>query len=195
MKGEPLEQKPQPIHKKRIKISEDELNALKEKAAKADEYFDKLLRLQADFENYKKRLDREKADFIKYANEGLIIGLLNILDDFERAVDSAKNSNDSKMLLQGVEMIKQHFQEALEERGLVKIDPQGESFDPEKHEAVMHIETDECPENTVVEVLRKGYGLNDKILRPAVVKVSKKRSQEVSETESPERPEEDAGCD
>lgn len=179
MEGEPLEKKPQSTQKKKVKIHEDELNALKEKAAKTDEYFDKLLRLQADFENYKKRLDREKSDFIKYANEGLIIGLLNILDDFERAIDSAKNSNDSKTLLQGVEMIRQHFQEALEERGLIKIDPKGQPFDPEKHEAVMHIETDEYPEHTVVEVLRKGYGLNDKILRPAVVKVAKKKQEEV----------------
>ncbi|MFH1779279.1 MAG: nucleotide exchange factor GrpE [Candidatus Omnitrophota bacterium] len=181
MEGTPLGKEPESTHKKKIKIPEDELNALKEKAIKADEYFDKLLRLQADFENYKKRLDREKVDFIKYANEGLIVGLLNILDDFERAIDSAKNSNDSKTLLQGVEMIRQHFQEALEERGLNKIDPKGESFNPEKHEAVMHIETDEYPENTVVEVLRKGYGLNGKILRPAVVKVAKKKSEEKKE--------------
>lgn len=180
MEGTPLGKEPPSIHKK-IKIPEDELNALKEKAAKTDEYFDKLLRLQADFENYKKRLDREKVDFIKYANEGLILGLLNILDDFERAIDSAKNSNDSKTLLQGVEMIRQHFQEALEERGLTKIDPKGQPFDPEKHEAVMHIETDEYPEDIVVEVLRKGYGLNDKILRPAVVKVAKKKSEEKKE--------------
>lgn len=187
MEGEPLEKELQSTHKKKIKIPEEELNALKEKAATADEYFDKLLRLQADFENYKKRLDREKSDFIKYANEGLIIGLLNILDDFERAVDSAKNSNDSKTLLQGVEMIRQHFQEALEEKGLIKIDPKGQPFDPEKHEAVMHIETDEYPEHTVVEVLRKGYGLNDKILRPAVVKVAKKKSEDIIEGKSPEK--------
>lgn len=175
-----MEQQPKAKLKK-IKIPEDELDILKEKAAKADEYFDKLLRLQADFENFKKRQDRERADFIKYANENLIVGLLNILDDFERAVDSAKNSNDSKTLLQGVDMIRQHFQEALEERGLVRIDPQGEPFDPERHEAVMHVETDEYPENTVIEVLRKGYGLNDKILRPAVVKVAKKKTQESKE--------------
>lgn len=166
------------IRPKKVRIVVEELNALREKAEKADEYFDKLLRLQADFENYKKRLDREKADFIRYANEGLIVGLLNILDDFERAVDSAKNSNDAKTLLQGVEIIRQHFQEALEERGLIKIDPKGQPFDPEKHEAVTHIETDEYPEDTVVEVLRKGYGLGDKILRPAVVKVAKKKSEE-----------------
>jgi len=166
------------VKPKKARIPAEELNALKEKAAKTDEYFDKLLRLQADFENFKKRLEREKVDFIRYANEGLIIRLLNILDDFERAIESAKNSNDSKTLFQGIEMIRRHFQEALEERGLNKIDPKGEPFDPEKHEAVMHIETDEYPEHTVVEVLRKGYGLNGKILRPAVVKVSKKKSKD-----------------
>ncbi len=155
------------------KIPDDELSALKEKAAQADGYLDKMLRMQADYDNRRKRQDRERLDFIKFANEDLIAALLNVMDDFERAIDSAKNSNDAKALLQGIEMIKQHFQATLEDYGLKKIDPMGLPFDPDRHEAIAHIEDDGHPENIVLEVMRKGYELNGKILRPAVVKVSK----------------------
>jgi molecular chaperone GrpE len=159
-------------------IPDDELNALKEKAAKADEYLDKMLRMQADYDNRRKRQDRERLDFIKFANDDLIAALLNVMDDFERAIDSAKNSNDAKALLEGIEMIRQHFQSTLEDYGLKKIDPQGQPFDPDKHEAIAHIEDDGHSENIVLEVMRKGYELNGKILRPAVVKVSKKKTEE-----------------
>ncbi|MFH0772591.1 MAG: nucleotide exchange factor GrpE [Candidatus Omnitrophota bacterium] len=192
MEGEKLKKEPNEgddkSGNKKAKIPDEEIKALREKAAKADECFDKMLRFQADFENYKKRLDRERLDFIKYANENLVISLLNVMDDFERAVDSAKNSNDVKALLQGVEMIRRHFQSTLEDNGLTKIDPKGQPFDPERHEAVTHIETDEYPDNTVVEVLRKGYGLNGKVLRPAVVKVSRRKAEsgEDLDWESPE---------
>ncbi len=164
------------------KIPEDELNALKEKAAKADEYLDKMLRMQADYDNRRKRQDREKLDFIKFANEGLITALLNVMDDFERAIDSAKNSDDAKALLKGIEMIRRHLQATLEDHGLKKIDPKGQPFDPDKHEAIAHIEDDGHPENIVLEVMRKGYELNGKVLRPAVVKVSKKKNEEGKST-------------
>jgi len=163
---------------KKVSISESELNALKEKAAKVDECVDKMLRLQADYENRKKRQDKEKIDFLKFANENLIMELLRVMDDFERAIDSAKNSNDAKMLLQGIEMVRHDFQDIMEENGLKVIDPKDQPFDPEKHEAIEHIEDDGHPANTVLEVMRKGYELNGKILRPAAVKVSKKKGEE-----------------
>ena len=163
---------------------EDELNILKEKAAKADEYLDKMLRMQADYENRKKRQDRERVDFLKFANENLIVDLLNVMDDFERAIDSAKNSNDAKALLQGIEMVRNHFKGIMEENGLKTIDPAGQPFDPEKHEAVEHAEDVAHTENTVLEVMRKGYELNGKVLRPAAVKVSNKKEAE-------EKPEEE----
>lgn len=177
MEGEELKKEDFPEHHKKIKISADELGALREKAAKADEYLEKMLRMQADFENRKKRHDREKIDFVKYANENLISDLLNVMDDFERAIDSAKNSNDAKMLLQGIEMVRSHFKSIMEDNGLKVIDPAGQPFDPEKQEAVEHIEDDGHPENTVLEVMRKGYELNGKVLRPAAVKVSKKKEE------------------
>ena len=163
---------------KKVHISESELNALKEKALKADECLDKMLRVQADFENRKKRQDKEKLDFLKFANEGLITELLRVMDDFERAIDSAKNTNDAKVLLQGIEMVRRDFEDILKDSGLKVIDPKGQPFDPEKHEAVDHVEDEEHPENTVLEVMRKGYELNGKVLRPAAVKVSKKKEEQ-----------------
>lgn len=163
---------------KKVNIPESELNALKEKASKADECLDKMLRMQADYENRRKRQDKEKLDFLKFANEGLVTELLRVMDDFERAIDSAKNTNDAKALLQGIEMVRHDFQDIMEENGLKAIDPNGQLFDPEKHEAIEHIEDDDHPVNTVLEVMRKGYELNGKILRPAAVKVSKKKEEE-----------------
>lgn len=174
------------FHKK-IKVSVEEFNALKEKAAKADECIEKMLRLQADYENRRKRQERQNAEFVKFANEGLIAGLLNVMDDFERAIDSSRNSGDINVLIKGVEMIKKHLEGTLEDFGLKKIDPSGQPFDPEKQEAVAHIENDRLAENTVIEVLRKGYELNGKVLRPAVVKVSKKTVEDTDlEGQGPE---------
>lgn len=171
---------------KKVSIPESELNALKEKAAKVDECTDKMLRLQADYENRKKRQEKEKLDFLKFANENLITELLRVMDDFARAIDSAKNSNDAKVLLQGLEMVRHDFQDIMEENGLKAIDPKGQPFDPEKHEAIEHIENDDHPENVVLEVMRKGYELNGKILRPASVKVSKKKGKEENQTTNKE---------
>ena len=165
----------------KVHISESELNALKEKALKADECLDKRLRVQADFENRKKRQDKEKLDFLKFANEGLITELLRVMDDFERAIDSAKNTNDAKVLLQGIEMVRRDFEDILKDSGLKVIDPKGQTFDPEKHEAIEHIEDDTHPANTVLEVMRKGYELNGKVLRPASVKVSNKKEEQKQE--------------
>ncbi|MFA5164020.1 MAG: nucleotide exchange factor GrpE [Candidatus Omnitrophota bacterium] len=171
---------------KKVKITEEELSALKESAAKAEECAEKMLRMQADFENRKKRQDKEKLDFLRFANEGIITELLRVMDDFERAIDSAKNTNDTKVLLQGIEMVRRDFEDILKENGLKVIDPAGQPFDPEKHEAVEHVEDVVHPENTVLEVMRKGYELNGKVLRPAAVKVSNKKEEETTEEKSEE---------
>lgn len=162
----------------KVHIDENELKELREKAAKADECLDKMLRLQADYENRRKRQEKEKTDFLNFANEGLITELLRVMDDFERAIDSAKNTNDTKVLLQGIEMVRRDFVDILKDSGLKTIDPKDQPFDPDKHEAVEHVEDDEHPENTVLEVMRKGYELNGKVLRPAAVKVSKKKEEQ-----------------
>ena len=158
-----------------ITLEESEYLKLKEEAAKAEDYQDKMLRLQADFENTRKRIEKEKQDFIKFANEGILSELLNILDDLERTVELAQSHHqDLPAFLKGVEMILAHLYEMLKEYGIKPIEAQGKLFDPHFHEALMQIENKELPEHTVVEELQKGYLLNDRVIRTAKVKVSKR---------------------
>lgn len=160
---------------KKITISEKEYLQLKESAQKNQEYQDRLLRIQAEMENMRKRLEREKQDFIKFANEGIILKLLNILDDLERAIQLAEaNHEDFSAFLKGVELILAHLYELLKEHGLKPIEAKGKPFDPSLHEALMQVVSDDYPENTVVEELQKGYFLNDRVIRTSKVKVSKK---------------------
>lgn len=159
--------------KNKILLSHSEFQGLKEKAEKAEEYFDKLLRIQADFDNYKKRLDKERIEFIRFANEEIIIEILKILDDFERAVEAGKTKHDFDVLYKGVEMIYRDLKEFLKHKGLKEINAKGKPFNPHEHEAMMQEETDRHPEDHVVEEFQKGYKLNDRIVRPSKVKVSK----------------------
>ncbi len=161
-----------------ITLKESEFLQLKENAEKAVEYWDKLLRVQADFENVRKRLEREKQDFLKFANEGIILELLNILDDLERAAGLAETKHeDLPAFLKGVEMIMAHLYEMLKENGVKPIDSKGKIFDPNYHEALMQVEDNNFPEHTIVEELQKGYLLNDRVIRTAKVKVSKKQEE------------------
>lgn len=160
---------------KTVALKEAEYLKLKEDAAKAKEYWDKSLRLQADFENTRKRLEKEKQEFVKFANEGIISELLNILDDLERTVGLAQSQHqDLSAFLKGVEMILAHLYEMLKEYGLKPIEAEGKIFDPNLHEALMQVENKDLPEHTVVEELQKGYLLKDRVIRTAKVKVSKK---------------------
>lgn len=160
---------------KNLLIKESEYLALKAQADIAQALSDKVLRLQADFENTRKRLEREKQDFVKFANEGIILELLNILDDLERSVSLAEtHKQDLPVFLKGVEMILAHLYEMLKEYGVKPIVAEGKVFDPHCHEALMQVANKELPENTIVEELQKGYQLNDRVIRTAKVKVSKK---------------------
>ncbi len=160
---------------KEVVLKESEYLKLKEDSAKAAEFADKILRLQADFENTRKRMEREKQDFIKFANEGIILELLNILDDLERTVSLAEaQKQDPEAFLKGVEMILAHLYEMLKEYGVKPLEAKGKLFDPHCHEALMQAEDKELPEHTVIEELQKGYILNDRVIRTAKVKVSKK---------------------
>ena len=145
---------------------------LAEAKAKSAEYYDQLLRLQADFDNYRKRTQKEKTELVKYASEQLVGELLPVLDNFERATSSAQTS-DMAAFAQGVEMILRQLQTTLSKVGLKAMESVGQPFDPNLHEAVLRIDSDEHPENTVVEELQKGYFLKEKVLRPSMVKVSK----------------------
>lgn len=140
--------------------------------AKAEDHYGQLQRLQADFDNYRKRTQKEKTELIKYASERLVGELLPVLDNFERAVSAAKVNPDFTAFSQGVEMILRQMQTALSKEGLRAMDAVGQLFDPNLHEAVLRVASEEHPENTVVEELQKGYYLKEKVLRPCMVKVS-----------------------
>jgi molecular chaperone GrpE len=163
---------------KEVVLKESEYLKLKEDADKAAEFADKVLRLQADFENTRKRIEREKQDFVKFANEGIILELLNILDDLERTVNLAETHKENpEVFLKGVEMILAHLYEMLKEYGVKPIEAEGKIFDPHCHEALMQVENKDLPEHTIVEELQKGYQLNDRVIRTAKVKVSKKEEE------------------
>jgi len=164
---------------KTVSLKEPEYLKLKEDAQKASEYWDKLLRLQADFENSRKRMEKERQDFFKFANEGIILELLNILDDLERAVELAQEKHqDQAAFLKGVVMILAHIYGLLKNNGVKPIESEGKLFDPHYHEALMQAENKDLPEHTIVEELQKGYLLNDKVIRTSKVKVSKKLGEE-----------------
>lgn len=139
----------------------------------AAEYLRRLQQLQAEYDNFRKRTQREKEDLAKYATERLIAELLPVLDNFERGLAASRKTREFESLMVGVEMICRQLTGALEKEGLVAIEATGQEFDPNKHEAVMHVESDDHPPNTVVEELQKGYCLKDKVIRPSMVKVCK----------------------
>jgi len=163
---------------KTVTLSIDEYNHLKEEAQKLKDYQDRFLRLQADFDNARKRLEKEKIEFIKYANEGIILESLSILDDLERSVETAETKHqDPNTFLKGIEMILAHFYEMLKKKGVSPIEAKGKIFDHNFHEALMQVETDEFSEDTVIEELQKGYMLEDRVIRTAKVKVAKKKNK------------------
>lgn len=153
----------------------EQLEELKQKAAKAEENWDRLLRTTADFDNYKKRAAREKQEAIKYANESLLEKLIPVLDTFDMAMSATQNADTQAVqsLQAGISMVHQQLKSALAGAGLEEIDASGKPFDPNLHEAISQKETADAAEGTVVQQLRKGYKLNDRLLRPATVIVSK----------------------
>lgn len=156
---------------------EVQVDLLKEQLEKTEKEYkeleDRLLRVAAEFDNYKKRTVREFQSIIKNANEELISQLVETLDNFQRALDSAKNSSDFDSFHKGVELIYQHFRDILAKEGLKEITAIGEPFDPHLHEAVMQQESDKFPDGTVMDEISKGYMLNDKVIKHSKVIVSK----------------------
>lgn len=149
--------------------------ALEQKAREAAEAQDKYLRTYADFENYRKRMQRDLADFRKYANEQMALELLTVVDHLALAIKHAADGgapNDG--LMQGVELVYKQFRDVLEKFGVKSFTAEGEPFDPAKHDAMMQVETADAPENSVVQVFQDGYLYHDKVLRHAKVGVAKK---------------------
>jgi len=157
-------------------ISPARIEELKARAAKADEHWDRLLRVTADLENYKKRAARERQDAIKFASESLLARLIPALDNFDMALAAANNAEGSSMdsLKTGITMVYNQLKAALQEAGLEEIDAANQLFDPKLHEAVSQQESAEVPEGHVLQQLRKGYKLRDRLLRPASVVVARK---------------------
>lgn len=140
-----------------------------------EELKDRLIRRQAEFENYKKRTQKEKESIVTYASEGLITDLLPSLDNFERALEVEIDEDDekSKSLYEGVEMVYNQLLETLKKNGLEEIECLNQKFDHNCHHAVVQQDSDEHEEDTVIQVLGKGYKYKDKVIRPSMVMVSK----------------------
>jgi len=141
--------------------------------AQAAELKDRLLRGQADWENSRKRILREKEDAVRYAGEALLEKLLPVVDNFEMGMKAAETATDAKSIAQGLEMVLKQFQQVLKDAGVETIDAVGQPFDPHRHEALGQHESDAHPEGHVVTQLRKGYKLKDRLLRAASVFVAK----------------------
>jgi molecular chaperone GrpE len=156
-------------------VTAEQLRDLKERAAKADENWERLVRTAADFDNYKKRATREKQEAIKYANEGLLQKLVPVLENLDMALAAAQAAgpHPGQSLQAGVSMISQQLRKVLAEAGLEELEALGKPFDPNLHEALSQEETSDVPEGQVVQQLRKGYKLRDRLLRPASVVVAK----------------------
>lgn len=148
---------------------------LKAKAAERDEFHDKWLSALAECDNMRKRMDREKANSIKFANEDIIMELFPIMDSFDSALAAMDKTEDKTAVIDGIKMVQKEFHRVLEDNGVAKIKTEGVKFDPHLHEAAETVETDKYPDGAIIEEMRPGYTLNGRLIRPAQVKVAKKK--------------------
>lgn len=178
---QPSEGQQEPLQEKEVELKafkkefEETKKKLEEAEKQAAEAKDKQLRACADFENAKKRLAKERDEFIRFSGETLMRGLLSILDNFERAIahaDAAGEPENSPLRV-GIVLIKKQLADFLAQQGLSRLEAVGKPFDPHVHEAIGHIESAEHPGETVVEEIEPGYLLNGRLLRPARVRISK----------------------
>lgn len=170
----------QPDASPEVDQPEDEIarltRLLEEKTAEAASNYEAFLRTRADLDNARKRWNKEREDLSRYSALPLIKRLLPVLDDFDRALAAAHESSDFAALAKGVEMVERKLHDILIQEGLVVIEALNCEFNPERHEALMVEYTDEVEDNTIIEVLQKGYMLHDRVIKPSLVKVAKKTS-------------------
>ncbi len=145
--------------------------ALEEKSREAEANYDRYLRARAELDNAKKRAQRDREEYVRYANESLLREILPVLDNFDRALQAARDA-EAPGLVAGVELIHRELLRVLEKFGVTSYTAVGQPFDPEKHDAIMRVETAEAPEMTVVEETLRGYLFNGRVLRPAAVVVA-----------------------
>jgi len=170
--------------KEKVTIPAGELDDLRQKAAERDEYYNKWLKVLADYENTRKRIEREKSDHIKFANEDIIAQLFPIVDNFDMALVAMDKAEDKMAVMDGIQLVQKEFHRILEDNGAQKIKTENELFDPNLHEAVSVVETDDHPDGMIVEEVRAGYLLNGRLLRPAQVRVAKNIAQDEGQSEA-----------
>jgi molecular chaperone GrpE len=154
---------------------------LEEKEAEAKAHYDLFVRERADVENFKRRMQREQAESVRFANEPLIRDLLPILDNLERAIGHAQTGGNGQPLVEGVTLVVRSFLDILEKYGVTRATAKGELFDPARHEAMAQVESAEVPPNTVIDEYCPAYLLHGRLLRPALVTVAKALSGEKKE--------------
>ena len=172
-----------PKKKKEEKEIEELKKKLEQKEKEAKEYYDRLLREAADLDNFKKRAAKDKEEWTKFANEDLIKAILPVIDNLERAVNHAEKIVDTGVMIEGVRLTIRQILQTLNRFGLAPFESVGKPFDPSVHEAMLVVESDQHQPNHVVEEFQKGYLLNNRLLRPATVSVSKLPEKEVQRTE------------
>lgn len=157
--------------------SDDEIGSLKSKIKELDEKanlnYDRYLRALAEMENFKKRAARERADLLRCAGEDLLLEILPVVDNLERTISHLTDNMDAHKIIEGVNLINKQFIQALQKSGVSSIEQAPCAFDPSVHQALQRIDDKSVPDDTVVEILQKGYVLNGKVVRPAMVKVAK----------------------
>jgi molecular chaperone GrpE len=158
-----------------IKALEEKLGAVEQEAK---ENYDRWLRVSAEFENYQKRAAREMNDFRKFANERFVTAMLPVVDNLDRAIESSNNDEHAdRSMLEGVNMTLKEILKVFEQFNVKPFESLGKTFDPSLHQAIMQEETEGHPENSVVKELQKGYMMHDRLLRPAMVVVSKTKTK------------------
>ncbi len=172
---------------------EEELDPLEKAGREAAEWRERAMRTQAELENFRKRMTRERGEAIQYANARLFESLLPILDNFEMGLKAARNESEESMIFQGMNMVFRQVQDFLQDNGVTAVDPEGEVFDPNLHEAVEQQFSDEVEEGRIIAVLRRGFRLNERLLRAANVIVSKGAGSEENSAESGEQSGEGGG--
>lgn len=156
-----------------LKKYDDLKKELAKERLRVDDYVKKFQYLQAEFDNYQKRVSKEIKSSIREANEKLILKIITILDELEIVTNAVRKNSDKEVMLEGLDMILNKFKKILIDEGLYTIDAIGKPFDPNLHEAILQVQSNDCPTGIVVEEFKKGYLLNGKLIRPSVVSVSK----------------------
>jgi len=166
-----------------VELTEQEFEELKKKAEERDEYFNKWMMVHAEYENTSRRIEKEKANHIRFANEGIISQMFPIVDNFDMALEAMEKAKDKAAVMDGIRMVQKEFHRVLEDNGVKKIETAGKQFDPNVHEAVFVAATPDHPDGMVLGEVRAGYTLNDRLLRPAQVKVAKNEEAPEGTTE------------